>query len=252
MSTPFTARLRQGEVLLGPLVTLGSTDVAEILSQVGFDWLWFEMEHAPLGLSRVQEMIQAVGGRCPCLVRAPWNDAVWIKRVLDTGCDGIVIPQIRTAVEAREAIRACHYPPAGTRSVGIARAQGYGMSLQEHIEHAGERLTVVLQIEHADAVANIEAILEVPGIDAVLIGPYDLSGSMGLTGQVTHPEVQAAIEKVQAACRAREVPIGIFAADTAAARQRIESGFTLIALSVDTMYLWRAAKEAVAELHGRR
>jgi 2-dehydro-3-deoxyglucarate aldolase len=109
------------------------------------------MEHAPTGLARVQEMIQATGGRVPCLVRAPWNDGVWIKRILDTGCDGIVIPQIRSAAEAREAIRNCKYPPIGTRSVGIARAQGYGMTLQDYIENADERLITVLQTEHIDA-----------------------------------------------------------------------------------------------------
>jgi 2-dehydro-3-deoxyglucarate aldolase/4-hydroxy-2-oxoheptanedioate aldolase len=151
MELDFKTRLKQREVLLGPLVTLGSTEVAEILSKVGFDWLWIEMEHAPTGLARVQEMIQATGGRVPCLVRAPWNDGVWIKRILDTGCDGIVIPQIRSAAEAREAIRNCKYPPIGTRSVGIARAQGYGMTLQDYIENADERLITVLQTEHIDA-----------------------------------------------------------------------------------------------------
>ena len=132
MELDFKTRLKQREVLLGPLVTLGSTEVAEILSKVGFDWLWIEMEHAPSGLARVQEMIQATGGRVPCLVRAPWNDGVWIKRILDTGCDGIVIPQIRSAAE---------------------------------------RLITVLQTEHIDAANNIESILDVPGFDAVLIGP---------------------------------------------------------------------------------
>lgn len=248
MVLDFKTRLRQREILLGTLVTLGSTEVAEILSKVGFDWLWIEMEHAPTGLARVQQMIQATGSRVPCLVRAPWNDAIWIKRILDTGCDGIVIPQVRSAGEARTAIRACKYPPLGTRSVGIARAQGYGMDLQDYIEKADERLITVLQTEHIDAANQIESILDVPGFDAVLIGPYDLSASMGLTGQVNHPEVQRAIGKIKAACSAREVPIGIFAVDAESAKTQIASDCTLVALGLDAMYLWKAAKQAIRDV----
>jgi 2-keto-3-deoxy-L-rhamnonate aldolase RhmA len=248
MAHDFKTRLKQHEVLLGPLVTLGSTEVAEILSKVGFDWLWIEMEHAPTGLARIQELIQAAGGRIPCLVRAPWNDDVWIKRILDTGCDGIVIPQIRNPGEARAAIRACKYPPVGTRSVGIARAQGYGMSLQDYIEHANGRLVTVLQTEHIDAANNIESILDVPGFDAVLIGPYDLSASMGFPGQINVLDVQQAIGKIKAACSDRGMPIGVFAVDAEAAKIQIATGCTLIALSVDTMYLWKAAKQAIMEV----
>jgi 2-keto-3-deoxy-L-rhamnonate aldolase RhmA len=244
----FKTRLKQREVLLGPIVTLGSTEVAEILSKVGFDWLWIEMEHAPTGLARVQEMIQATGGRVPCLVRAPWNDSVWIKRILDTGCDGIVIPQIRNAAEAREAVSSCKYPLEGTRSVGIARAQGYGMTLQDYIEHANDRLIVVLQAEHIDAAHNIDSILDVSGFDAVLIGPYDLSASMGIKGQTSHPDVQQAIRKIKGACADRQIPIGLFAVDTDVAKNQINSGCTLIALGVDAMYLWKSAKQAIGDL----
>ena len=248
MNITFKERLKRRDILLGPLVTLGSTEVAEILSKVGFDWLWIEMEHATTGLTRAQEMIQATAGRLPCIVRAPWNDAVWIKRVLDIGCDGVVIPQIRSAGEAREAVRACMYPPAGTRSVGVARAQGFGMDFQDYIKHANERLTIILQTEHIDAVSNIETILEVAGFDAVLIGPYDLSASMGLTGQISHPDVQQAIGKIKDACAARSFPMGIFADDAHAAKLHIDGGCTLIALGVDAMYLWKSAKQAVSEL----
>ena len=127
-------------------------------------------------------MIQAVGGRCPCVVRTPWNDVVWIKRVLDTGCDGIVIPQIQTAAEAESAVRACRYPPAGIRGIGAARGQRYGMGLPDDVMSANAALTIVVQIEHIEAVKNVRDILAVPGIDAILIGPNDLSASMGLSG----------------------------------------------------------------------
>lgn len=248
MAPSFKERLNKREILVGSLVTLGSTEVAEILSKVGFDYLWIEMEHAPTSLEKAQQMIQAVGGRIPCLVRAPWNDDVWIKHILDIGCGGVVIPQIRNANEAKAAIQACKYPPAGTRSVGIGRAQGYGMDLQDYIQHANERLTIILQTEHIDAVKNIDSILSVPGFDAVLIGPYDLSASMGLTGQIAHADVQAGIQKIKKACAAKNIPVGIFAPDAQAAKTQIADGCTLIAMGADSMYLWKSAKQALSEV----
>lgn len=248
MSVTFKARLKQRELLLGPLLTLGSTEVAEMLSRVGFDWLWIDMEHAPIGLAKAQQLLQAAAHRVPCLIRAPANDNVWIKQVLDTGCDGIILPLIKTAAEARSAIEACHYPPAGTRSVGLGRAQGYGMDFADYLATAHQRLAIILQIEHIHAVHEIEAILDLPGFDAVLIGPYDLSASMGLPGQVGHPDVQAAIDKTKAACASRNVPIGIFAIDNQAARTHIASGCTLIGLGADALYLWKSAQQAVQDL----
>lgn len=244
----FKEKLTRGEILLGSLLTLPSMGTAEIMSKVGFDWLWIEMEHSPISIAQAQEMMQAVGGRIPCLVRAPWNDSIWIKHVLDTGCDGIVVPQIRSAVEAQKAINACMYPPVGTRSVGIGRAQGYGMNFQDYIDQSNERLIIILQTEHIDAVDNIESILDVSEFDAILIGPYDLSASMGLTGQITHPDVQAAIGKIKKACAARKMPVGVFAVDAQTAKTQIDGGCTLIALGVDTIYLWKSAKQTLDEM----
>ena len=114
-------RLHAGESVVGPLVTIGSTEVAEMLSMVGFDYLWIETEHAPTDFVLAQQMIQAAGGRCPCLVRIPEAKEVWVKKALDTGCDGIVVPQVRTAEEARQVVAWSLYPPQGRRSVGIKR-----------------------------------------------------------------------------------------------------------------------------------
>ncbi len=248
MSHQLKEQIKSRRVLFGTMVTLGSTTVTEILSRVGYDWLWIEMEHAPNELSKVQEMIQATAGRIPCLVRAPWNDAVWIKRILDLGCDGIIIPLIRSAEEARAAVLACKYPPEGIRGVGVGRAQSYGMDFQDYITHANDRLCIVLQAEHIDAATNIESILDVPGIDAILIGPYDLSASMGLTGQIDHPEVRAAIAKIKAACSARQMPLGVFVLDTESAKAHLETGVTLVGVGVDVVYLWKSAMLALDEL----
>ena len=240
-------RLARREQLIGPLVSIASPDVAEILSRVGFDYLWMESEHSPMGFAQVQMMIQAVGGRCPCLVRVPENREVWFKKALDTGCDGIVVPQVRSADEARSAVECSLYPPAGRRSVGISRAHAYGMAFQEYVDTANDRLAVVLQVEHIDGVRNIESIVQVKGIDAVFIGPYDLSGSLGIVGQVTRPEVLEAISAVTQVCQQANVVTGIFVTSAAGARDALAKGHGLIAMGMDAVYLWRAAKEALAE-----
>lgn len=230
------------------MLTLPCPDVADVLSRVGFDWLWIEMEHATLGLERVQQALQAAGGRVPCIVRSPWNDHVWLKRILDTGCDGVVIPQIRSAEEAAAAVAACRYSPQGHRSVGIGRAHAFGLGFKEYLAQANEDLTIVLQIEHIDAVNRIEAILAVPGWDAVVIGPYDLSASMNMIGQVESPEVQAAIRKVKEACKESRKPYGIFAPDVATAKRQIADGCTMLLVGVDAMILTNAAKSLLGQL----
>jgi 2-dehydro-3-deoxyglucarate aldolase/4-hydroxy-2-oxoheptanedioate aldolase len=244
----FKSRLAQGEILVGPLVTLPSPEVAEILAGVGFDYLWIETEHAPMNLAQAQMMIQAVGGRCPCVLRVPENAEAWIKRALDVGCDGIVIPQVKSAVEAEEAVRCCLYPPAGKRGVGIGRAHGYGLSFQEYVEVANDQLVIILQVEHIDGVRNIRSIAATPGVDAILIGPFDLSGSLGLLGQINHPQVRDAIEEIIRHCEAAQVPVGMFAVDPVAAKQCIDDGVTLIALGMDVLYLSKAAKQALDEV----
>ena len=248
MNHTLKSRLAQRDVLVGPLVTLSSPEVSELMGQVGFDYLWIETEHAPMDVSQAQMMIQAVGGRCPCVVRVPENAEVWIKKALDVGCDGIVIPQVKSAAEAEAAVKCCLYPPAGRRSVGIGRAHGYGMSFQEYVAAVNDRLAIILQVEHVDGVRNVESIVNTPGIDAVLVGPYDLSGSMDLLGQVDHPRVVEAIQEIKRHCDAAGVPAGIFVSDPQAANRYIADGFTLIALGTDALYLWQSARQALDQV----
>lgn len=242
----FRTRLRRGDRLIGPVVTLSSPDVADLLSRIGFDYLWLDIEHSSMGISQAQVLIQAAGGRCPCIVRVPENSEAWIKKALDTGCDGVVIPQIRSAAEARAAVASCLYPPAGHRGAGISRAQGYGLAFGEYVAWANENLAIIVQIEHTDAVNDIQGILATPGISALLVGPYDLSGSMGLLGEVTHPRVTGAVEKVRRAAQAAGMPIGIYAGGSDGAREALGQGFTLIALASDVAYLINGATTALA------
>lgn len=244
----FKERLSAPEPLIGTLVTLPSPDVADILSRAGFDYLWIETEHAPMDVLQAQALIQAAGGRCACLVRIPDKEEVWVKKALDVGCAGIVVPQIRSAEEARQVVEWSLYPPQGRRSVGVSRAHAYGMGFQRYVETANDELVIVLQAEHTDAVEDIEAIARVAGVDAVLIGPFDLSGSLGVLGQTGHPRVLEAIETVRDACRAAGMPVGIFAADVETAKRYVEEGFTLIALGMDAFFVWQGAQRALAEL----
>lgn len=246
--TDFRTRVRRRDLLIGPLVTLTDSAVAEAFALAGCDFLWLDLEHAPLGLESLRQHIQAVAGRAGTVVRVPWNDAVHIKGVLDLGCDGVIIPQVRSAEEARQAVAATKYPPAGVRSVGIARAQRYGMNLGEYVQTANDVVTVILQIEHIDAVPHVADILAVPGVDAVIIGPYDLSASMGVPGQIAHPDVAAAVANVADACNRSGMPWGVFAPNAAAAKVQIARGATVIALATDTMYLWTGMRAALGEL----
>jgi 2-dehydro-3-deoxyglucarate aldolase/4-hydroxy-2-oxoheptanedioate aldolase len=155
---------------------------------------------------------------------------------------------VNTEEQARRVVELSLYPPAGTRSLGAARAQGYGLDLPDGIQRANEQIAIIVQAEHVDAVENIESILSVEGIAAILIGPYDLSGSLGIPGQVNEPRVRHAIDHVTTACRKAGMPVGIFAGDLAAARQAVADGVNMIALGLDVFFLWQSASKALAEL----
>lgn len=250
MSTtlPFRTRLTRGETLLGTMVTLPSAAVAEILADAGFDWLFIDGEHGPLETHDILAMLQAVGDRTPCLVRVPAAGEIPIKTVLDLGADGIIVPQVNSAEEAARVVQWARYAPLGSRGVGLARAHGYGRRFREYVETANERTVVVVQAEHVRAVENIEEIVQVPGIDAVLLGPYDLSASLGKMGQIDDPAVVAAIERVTTVCQRARLPLGYFGVTAAAVQPFIDRGYTLITAGVDTLLLGQAAGQLLKQL----
>jgi 2-keto-3-deoxy-L-rhamnonate aldolase RhmA len=248
MKESLRTRLKSGDPLLGTLVSLPAPEVAEILMEAGFDWFFVDLEHSPLQVREVQAILQVVDRRVDCVLRVPLNDEIWIKKALDIGAAGVMVPQINTAEEARRAVRFSKYPPQGTRSVGVGRAHGYGAKLQEYLEQANQQTAVIIQAEHIQAVENIEEILAVEGLDAVLVGPYDLSASMGRMGQVDSPEVQAAIKQVRQACLAHNMPLGVFTASAKRAKDYLRDGFRLVAASGDILMLDVAARELVRQL----
>lgn len=242
------AKLHDGSPMLGTVVTVDSPQVAEALVVAGVQWLFLDSEHsAALDPGAVQRIVQAVGSRCPTVVRVPTNDATWIHKALDAGADGVIVPHVRSAADARRAVSAAKYPPLGARSVGIARAHGYGLRFAEYLGSANDRTALVVQIEDIDAVEALPEILGVSGVDAVFVGPYDLSGSMGLLGQIDHPSVRAAVDEVRRVCVETGMPLGIFTATAEAARAEVKSGSRLIAVGTD-LGLMTSAARAVAEL----
>jgi 2-dehydro-3-deoxyglucarate aldolase len=248
MQHQFRKRLRSGDLLIGTMVTLGSPEVAEILAGVGFDWLFLDAEHSPFEAAGIQRVLQGAGSEMPCLVRLSAAEEVPIKKALDVGAAGIIAPKVNSAEEAESVVRLAKYAPLGTRGVGLGRAQGYGLRFQEYVDRANADVAVVIQAEHVQAVENIEAIVQVAGIDAVLVGPYDLSASLGRLGEVGHPEVVSAIERVTQVCQAAGIPLGAFGVSAEAVKPYVERGYTLIVVGVDTMMLGEAARHMLARV----
>jgi 2-keto-3-deoxy-L-rhamnonate aldolase RhmA len=244
----FKHRLSRGDVLVGTIVTLPSPEMVEIFCSAGFDWLFVDLEHGALGVREAQVLLQAAGEQVPCLVRVPSIDEVWIKRALDIGAAGVIASNVRSAQAARQVVRWCKYPPEGVRSVGIARAQGYGERFKEYVSSANDEVAVIIQIEHIDAVGAIEEIIAVSGIDGVFVGPYDLSASMDKMGLTTDPAVQDAIRRVKQSTRAAKIPIGIFGPTAESVKPYIQDGYTLIAVGTDTLMLVKAAKNITGAL----
>ena len=244
----FAQRLRDNDVLLGTMLTLPSPEVAEIVSHSGYDWLFLDGEHSSLSTLDWQRMLQAIGGRCAGIIRVASNSERDIKKFLDIGADGIIVPQVNSAEAARLAVACCKYPPDGMRGVGLARAQGYGRDFADYMENANRSTVVIVQAEHIDAVEDIDNIVQVEGIDAVFIGPYDLSASMGRTGEVDHPEVVAAIERVGEACRRRGLALGYFGTSAESVLDYIDKGYHLICAGVDAGIVAAGADDILQKL----
>jgi 2-keto-3-deoxy-L-rhamnonate aldolase RhmA len=243
MNTSFRQKLASSQKLLGSLLSSPSNAVMETLTTVGFDWIWIDMEHGPFDIPSVLQMLQAKSGDCHTIVRVPSNDETWIKRVLDIGAEGIIVPHVDTAEQARHAVACSKYPPIGIRSAGAGRAQLYGTN-GNYVPQANDVVSVLVQIEHKDALPHLDEILAVKGIDAAIIGPYDLSGSMGKFGQFNDPEVKDAIQKINKACKKANVPCGIFTMSVDIANASFADGFQIVCLGTDMDFLHKAAHNA--------
>lgn len=245
----FRDRLKAGEVLLSTLVSFPSPEVVELLSKLNFDWLFIDGEHGPFGTLEMQRMLQAASSNCPCLIRVPSNDLVYIKQALDIGAAGIIVPQINNAEEAQAAVQAAKYPTQGNRGVGLARAHEYGISFTDYLAKADSETCVVIQAETSSAIEHIEEIVAIKDVDAILIGPYDLSANLGYTGEITNPEVVAAINKVEIACKQANVKLGYFGINAKSVLPYKEKGFTLLTIGVDSLFVLNSAQQLLDEMY---
>ena len=203
-------RLRGGETTFGAWLTVANPMIAEIMAGAGFDWVFIDTEHGGFSNEGFQTCLTAFNGSPTVpMTRVAWNDHVLIKQALDMGAEGILIPMVSSAAEARAAVSACKYPPEGTRGFGPRRASDYGRKTDAYVAQANESVIVTVQIEHVNGVADIDGILDTPGIDVACLGPTDLSGSAGVLRQFNHPTVVSGMTRVINAARARQMPASI-------------------------------------------
>ncbi len=236
------------KVSVGTWITLGHPAIAEIFSSAGFDWLAVDLEHSSITLREAEDLIRVIDLKQTVpLVRLSTNNPEQIKRVMDAGAHGVIVPMVNDAKQATQAVDSVKYPPAGNRSFGLARAQEYGEAFEQYRNWQVDHSIVVVQIEHIDAVNNLTEILNVDGVDAYFVGPYDLSGSLGIPGQFDHPRFLEAMERIKEVGVASGKPGGrhVIEPEPDLLNAAIAQGDRFIAYSLDTRMLATSAQGGV-------
>ena len=249
--TMLRAKIDSKALTLGSWISLGHPAIAEIMAKAGFDWLVVDLEHSVISIDMAGDLIRTIDlcGVAP-LVRLTSNDSDQIKRMMDAGAHGIVVPMVNTPADAARAVAATRYAPKGTRGVGLARAQGYGVGFQDYLKWQDDGPVVIVMIEHKDAIAELDEILKVPGVDGFIIGPYDLSCSLGIPGQFEHTQVISAMTQVRETGKRLGCPAGlhIVEPDLQRLEQTIREGYTFIAYSVDMRMLDVSVRQGIAKM----
>lgn len=226
-------------VTIGSWITLAHPAIAEIMAKAGFDWLVVDLEHSVITIREAEELIRVIElcGVVP-LVRLSANDPVQIKRVMDAGAHGVIVPMVNSNEDAERAVDAVKYPPLGRRGVGLARAQGYGTWFDEYKTWLERESVVIVQVEHIKAVQCLNQILSTEGVDGFIVGPYDLSGSLGVPGQFEHPAVVEALQEVRRAAGSRKAVAGyhVVSLQPDLVVQKIREGYCFVAYGVDILF----------------
>ena len=242
------SKLDRSQLTLGSWITLAHPAIAEIMAKAGFDWLTIDLEHSVITIREAEELIRiiALSGVVP-LVRLSANNPVQIKRVMDAGAHGVIVPMVNSVSEAEQAVQAVRYPPEGKRGVGLARAQGYGSSFDRYREWINRESVVIIQVEHIKAVENLETILSVEGVDGFIVGPYDLSGSLGVPGQFGHSTMKEAMDRIKSVGTASGKACGIHVIEPTVEElgQRVDEGYNFVAYSLDIRMLDAACRFGV-------
>lgn len=240
----FKAALRAGQRQIGLWHSMNDPTVAEVLAGCGYDWIMLDTEHSAIGPPEVITFLRTIAPYpVTPVVRASWNDPVEIKKLLDAGAQTLLIPYVQNADEARAAVASVTYPPKGTRGVsGMTRASRYG-AIAGYAKQAGDEICLLVQVETREALANIEDIAQVEGVDGVFIGPADLAASFGHLGEPSHPDVKAAILDAMAQLKTLNVPSGILSLDQELLHNAKDAGAQFIAVDIDSALLRQSALE---------
>lgn len=225
----------------GAWTSLAHPSITELFTRAGVDFVGIDLEHSTISQEQAQRIIAAAhAGGAACLPRVSSHNSEQIARLLDSGADGVIVPNVSTPAQVGQIVSWCLYPPAGKRSYGVARAQGYGFDFHPYTAEWNQRCRIVIQVESMVAVEAIETLLTHEAVHGVMIGPYDISGTMGIPGQLTHPRVTAACEKVVAACRRHRKACGTQVVEPNLQRitEAFAAGYTFVVLASDVFVLW--------------
>ncbi len=228
------------KISIGSWITIGHPSIAEIMADAGFDWLCIDLEHTVIDYQEAQQLIIAIQSTgIKAFVRVGDNNSRIIKRMLDAGADGIIVPSVNSALEAKRAVDSVRYPPHGKRGVGLARAQAYGFGFESYRDIEAKEIKLIVQIEHINAINELDSILQTEGVDGTFIGPYDLSGSLGKPGQWNEPEVKVALKTYEETAKKYDKLIGfhVVPPDYSLVEQKINKGYNFIAFGFDAMFL---------------
>lgn len=236
---------------VGSWVTIGHTSIIEIMSSANFDWLAIDMEHSTITIDIIQDLIIACKSRNKdVLVRVGKNEELIIKRVMDAGADGVIVPMVLNEKDALDAVSFLKYPPKGKRGVGLSRAQNYGIGFEKYKEWEKTNSILIVQIEHIESVKSIEKIINVDGVDGAIIGPYDLSASMGIPGDLNNPKLLDCIQNIKNACSNKNFPLGyhVIEPNHKEVNKMLQSGFSFIGFSLDFYFLGEKARKEVEKI----
>lgn len=239
------------KLYLGSWITLNHPSIAEIMADAGFDWLCIDLEHSVTDYFETQQLIIAIQSKgIKAFVRVGENNPRIIKRVLDAGADGIIVPSVNSKADAVKAVNAVKYPPEGTRGVGLARAQKYGFGFEEYRDVQCHNVKLIAQIEHINAIDELDDIISTEGIDGTFIGPYDLSGSLGKPGSYDDPDVKAALERYEEIAKRYDKWIGfhVVPPDHRLIAEKISQGYNFIAFSFDAHFLGHTIRKELSDL----
>ena len=248
------SKIKNKELSIGSWISIPHSSVVEIMASAGFEWLVVDIEHTATSLETAMQMISTIQScGCKALVRVSKNEEVVIKRVMDSGADGIIVPMINSRDDLKQAISYMHYPPVGKRGVGLYRAQGYGTKFEEYKKWLSTESILIAQIEHIDGVNNLSDILEEELLDGVLVGPYDLSASMGMPGNFTDPKFLGAMEKIENISLESNKVLGahVIPSTSESIEEKVARGYSFLAFSLDFFFLGDRAREEMEKIQSK-